>query len=478
MRNLIKKCLIMFIIGAASIISSEIISTAVGSTKAYASTEDTKVPYLRDIYLSEDDSISFAKNQFKYVVDVDEDVDEIILRPKPDDSDYRIKINDDLLSKDEKYKYTAKLNLGKNTFKIKVTDTKNNISSIYKVFIYRGGEKNVFLKDLTLNNSNFGFDQANRLYNIELDEGTKEAVFKIETIDDNHTVSVQDTVLNSNNAVKIKFKEKAGKYSFVVKVKDNDTERIGEYSISIYLGIPVTPNVQGYLNQVLKPNQWVIVNGRWQYNDALGNPIKDKWFYDSNYEGYFHFNSRGNMQTGWVIIDDYTYYLQDNGKMYIGWTKEEDKWYYLDFDGKMQTGWSFIDGKWYYFNNFGSMQTGWINLEGKWYFLAADGHMKTGWILYDKKWYYLNSDGSMKTGWLYYNNDWYYLNDEGDMKSGRWLYYNHNWYYMNYSGTMRCGWLYQDDKYYYMDEDGKMVTGTKIIDNYCYNFGKDGAVIF
>ena len=76
MRNLIKKCLIMFIIGAASIISSEIISTAVGSTKAYASTENTKVPYLRDIYLSEDDSISFAKNQFKYVVDVDEDVDE------------------------------------------------------------------------------------------------------------------------------------------------------------------------------------------------------------------------------------------------------------------------------------------------------------------------------------------------------------------------------------------------------------------
>lgn len=453
--------------------------------KVLGITSDTSVyavakaenPYLKSIYLSEDCQIDFEKDKYIYMANVDTDVDEIILKAKPEKPDYVVKINNQELKSDEKYKYIGKLDIGKNTFDIKVFDKVNKSATHYKIYVYRGNDKAVYLKNLTLDDNNIGFASTIRNYNIELDEGTKEVVLEAFTQGDNDTVYVQDVRLNFNNTIKLKFTEKAGKYTFKVKVQDNENYRTGEYTINIYLGIPVSPNVTDSLNRILKPNKWCIVNGRWQFNDSLGRPIKNNWFFDCQYDGYFHFNSRGNMQTGWNDIDGKTYYLGTNGKMYIGWIKYYDEWYYLDYNGVMQTGWSRIDDKWYYFDKFGVMQTGWIKLDNTWYFIGADGHMKTGWILYDKKWYYLDYNGKMRTGWIYYNNEWYYLDNDGHMKCGEWLYYNYNWYYINCSGTMRCGWLYKNNKYYYMDKSGKMVTGKMIIDNYLYTFNKDGAAI-
>ena len=39
------------------------------------------------------------------------------------------------------------------------------------------------------------------------------------------------------------------------------------------------------------------------------------------------------------------------------------------------TGWQLIENKWYYLNETGGMSTGWKNLNGIWYYLYSDGSM-------------------------------------------------------------------------------------------------------
>lgn len=90
-----------------------------------------------------------------------------------------------------------------------------------------------------------------------------------------------------------------------------------------------TPNtVTDVVATTDKANQWVQVNGAWQYNDATGKPVKSSWFYDKNYGKSYYLQADSNMATGW---------LYNNGK-----------WYYLGNDGVMKVGWQLIGGTWYY----------------------------------------------------------------------------------------------------------------------------------
>lgn len=441
--------------------------------KAYAEEK----PYLKSIYLSAGDNIHFSENVYSYIVDVDKDVDEIFIKAKPDDPSDTVKINGELVTKDNYYKENLTLDQGKNKIEIEVEDGATGEVSLYTVYVYRGGKNAVYLKDINIDDNTIGFDKSTASYNIELDEGTD--IIELETIPEegNYSINTNGKMLGEKNSIRVKFGG-VGKYTINIGLKDEDTQREGAYTLNIYLGIPVTPNVPDSINAVIKPDQWVIVNGRWRYNDSLGNALKDTWFYDDKYKSYFHFNSRGNMQTGWIEEDGTWYYLKPNGEMYTGWLDYKDNWYLLDNDGDMRVGWVQRDGKWYYLRKDGTMATGWIISKNHWYFLNSSGVMETGWIYYGKQWYYLDSSGLMCTGWICDNGQWYFMNPDGSMKSGEWLYWNSNWYYLNYVGNMRCGWLYKDDKYYYLNEDGTMRTSSLIIDGYMYNFNEDGSVNF
>lgn len=99
-----------------------------------------------------------------------------------------------------------------------------------------------------------------------------------------------------------------------------------------------------------KPNQWIQVNGKWQYNDASGNPVKNAWIQN------YYLQLDGNMATGWQYIDGYWYYLGEDGSKRINWQLIGGSWYYLDTQGKMQTGWiKDFNGKYYYLNSNGAM---------------------------------------------------------------------------------------------------------------------------
>jgi glucan-binding YG repeat protein len=461
----------VFIIGVFSVIEPSSLNLI--TTKAYAEEK----PSLKSIYLSEGDNLHFSEDVYSYIVDVDKDTDEIFIKVKPDDPSYTVKINGQEVAKVDNYKENLTLDKGKNKVEIEVEDNKTKNTSVYTVYVYRGGKNAVYLKDINIDDNTIGFDKSNTFYNIELDEGTD--IVDLETVlgEGTYSITANGKALDETNSIKLKFKG-IGKYTINIGVKDEDTQRVGAYTLNIYLGIPVSPNVSDSINKALKPNQWVIVNGRWRYNDALGQYLKNTWFYDNKYKSYFHFNSSGNMQTGWIEIGENSYYLNSKGQMQTGWLFYENEWYFLDDHGTMRTGWIEDNDKWYFLRKDGTMATGWIVNDDKWYYLKSSGVMEIGWLYYGKQWYYLNSYGAMETGWIKYEDEWYFLNFDGSMKSGEWLYSKNNWYYLNYIGNMRCGWLYKDEKYYYFNEDGTMRTSSKTIDGYTYEFNEDGSVNF
>lgn len=434
--------------------------------------------YLDNIYISDGYDINFSKKKYSYVLDVDKSLDEILLRARPEDENDTVKINGETLSKDEKNRKLIPLELGKNKIEIEVRDDKSAQTENYVLYIYRGGNDfNYLLDDVSIDSSEIGFKKDKNFYNIEIDDDVSKVLLKATPKDKNYKVIVNGTELDYPNIIRIRFSG-IGKYDINIKVIDTETDRFKQYEFAMYVGIPISPDISNAINSVIKPDQWIMVNGRWRYNDSLGKPITNKWFFDSKYNSYFYLNDRGNMRTGWLCVDNKWYYTSPSGAMEYGWILDEDEWYYFGDDGTMKTGWIPYKNKWYFFDSVGAMQIGWIPYKGNWYIADNDGAMITGWITYNKNRYFLNNDGKMLVGWSKISGDWYYFNANGSMKSGEWLFSSGHWYYINYIGTMRTGWLYKDGKYYYFNEDGTMNTYTKTIDGYTYDFNSDGSVKF
>lgn len=80
-----------------------------------------------------------------------------------------------------------------------------------------------------------------------------------------------------------------------------------------------------------------------------------------------------------------------------GWDKSSNgTWNYYDATGaKVSNKWIQDGSSWYFLKSDSSMATGWITNNGTWYYLASSGAMKTGWLNDGGTWYYLNSSGAM-----------------------------------------------------------------------------------
>lgn len=445
------------------------------------SEEAEEVDYLlKDIYIAGNYSVNFSPDVFTYSLDVSAYDEDILLKLEPKYKSDKVYLNGVEVLRDDKYRIFANLEYGKNVLNIDVKDSYDGTTYRYILYVYRGGSDYIALDDINIDGRNIGFEPYKRSYNIELDEDDE--IIRLNCIpkEGNYSVKVNDTLLGEKNTIKLKFSVMYYRYVINVTLIDNDTKKESKYVLNFYLGIPISPDVEGAINDKLKPNQWILENGRWRYNDYKGEYLRDTWFYDHKYCKWFYFNSRGYMHTGWLEYDDgNTYYLDNHGAMQTGWIADNGKWYYLDENGAMRKGWIKDKNNWYFLNNLGEMRTGWVLDRGKWYFLNKDGSMKTGWIVYDNEYYCLNDDGVMQTGWVKYNDDWYYMDDKtGAMKTGEWVFNEGHWYYMNYSGTMRTGFLSKDGKAYYFNSDGTMNTETKIIDGYICRFNKDGSIIF
>ena len=117
-----------------------------------------------------------------------------------------------------------------------------------------------------------------------------------------------------------------------------------------------------------------------------------------------------------VISTVYAYEAQP------GWHGEgADRYYVLESTREQATGWLHLDEGTYYFNEEGEMVFGWQEIDSKWYYFGSKskGYMyKNAWIKEKgKNTYYVGSDGSRCTGW-YTGKNTYYFDKKGRLVTG------------------------------------------------------------
>ena len=213
-----------------------------------------------------------------------------------------------------------------------------------------GEEENgdVYLKTLNLSDGSLSFSKNTSSYDVNIAESiSKTTITAKPDCDsneyDNYEVTIDGTIVDEDDKFKKSVSLSKGKNQIKITVED-DNDEIRTYTLNITRGETTTTNTNTSNNSnnngststtTAKANQWIQVNGLWQYNDSSGNPVKNNWFYDRNYGK--------------------NYYLQADGYMATGWLFNDGKWYYLGADGGMKTGWQLVNGTWYYLNSQGVM---------------------------------------------------------------------------------------------------------------------------
>ena len=255
---------------------------------------------------------------------------------------------------------------------------------------------------------------------------------------------------------------------------------------------------------------WKTIDGKTYYFDTYSGRAKGSIrIYDSNHEKYkvylfnedgalitepgihtyhenwggerkIYVNNKGEVQSGWQIIDDRTYYLDKYNGMVNGVYEvnsgDKKETYLFNKDGSLVKGNGLkeVNGTWYYFNSDNSLENGWKIIDGKtYYFNKYDGKSRGCVRVYDDlnhekyKVYFFNEDGVLITepGIHTYHETW-----GGERKIC-----------INNKGEVQSGWQTIDGKTYYFDEHNGMAKGVSCIsneDNYeVYLFNEDGSLV-
>lgn len=367
--------------------------------------------------------VEFEKEKTEYDLEVDEDVSEIRIQAKPEESSTKVYIEGNRVDEDDKYRKTVKLSKGANTVTIDLEDEDDEDNTKrYTLNIYRGKNPNsnvvidtskfdttqdaIYLDNLLVNDGDLkispNFNKKITSYTLDVDESTDSIIVKGDTEYDANIVKINGSTADSKNRKRVQLIP--GKNIIEVQVNndvDNDDKDYEKrvYTLTVYRGTSqgtsatdITESVgttdkdndqttaenngqnsseSENPNTSVKPSQWVNINGQWQYNDVSGQPLKNTWFYDNSNGKTYYLKADGNMATGWIIYNGYWYYLDQSGAKQTGWQHLSSSWYYLDGEGKMQTGW-FEDsnGKWYYLYDSGAMASN-TTIDG--YKLGSDG---------------------------------------------------------------------------------------------------------
>jgi len=405
----------------------------VKKTKASKNEDDLQDPIYLSSLETNKEKINFYKQRTSYNVKVASSVEEIKITAKPEDSNYRVRIDGSLADSENKYKKTVDLKKGKNQIKIKVTDDKDN-QRTYILNVVRGNasdteQDEIYLDDLDLSEGEIEFDQEKCSYKIKVDNDVNKITIKAEPDDEEYLVTIDGDEVKSSDDYKKKVSLKEGKNVIPVVVEDEVNSRKRTYTITVNREESTEVNDTSNDNLDTESSderaKWVQTDKGWQYKDESGNIVKNQWLKD---------------KTSNVLC-----YLDENGYRKTGWFKDKGNWYLFADNGAMLTGWQKDGNQQYYMDDKGVMKTGWLKVE-------KEDATKTKKVT----WYYLNSSGAMVKGWY---------------KDGE------TWYYFNEDGSMATGWIIDRASKYYLNEDGSMQTKNKTIDGKTYKFSKSGAVI-
>lgn len=302
--------------------------------------------YLNNIVLSEGE-MSFSKDKNSYDINVAADVDKLNIKADPEDEEYTVTIDGSTVDKDDKFRKTVTLNKGQNEVYIEVINEDTDEERLYTLNIYRGintsetvsgkidNEQDfIYLDNLSLEDGSVKFtptfNQKVTSYAADVSESDDSIIVKAPPEDEDDVVRINGDKVDSANRKRVYLNK--GKNVISIKVSneeyyDNDNDDKKDdyekriYTLTVYRGTSegsviknTTPNVD--INKDIKVNQWINNNGKWQYNDSLGNVLKNTWFFDKNYGAWYYLDEVGNMKTGW--IQDGTgkwYYLYSSGAM-------------------------------------------------------------------------------------------------------------------------------------------------------------------
>lgn len=341
-----------------------------GSASTSSSSSDDSDVYLNNIVLS-DGNLSFSQDKTSYDVNVNSSISEIRIKAEPEDDNDEVKINKVKVLKDEDYRRTVELKNGENEVVIDLEDNQGN-EKIYTLNINRGGTASASASEEIDNNQDpiYLNDIVIQDGSIPLNFKPKVTSYAVDVKDDCDSVLIKakpegDDVVRLNGSEckppyvrRVSLKE--GKNIVEVKVNNSETydktddeyeERT--YTLTIYRGTSEgtskAENVTGSNSiesngREIKINQWINVNGKWQYNDSMGNPIKNMWYFDKEYGKQYFLKADGTMATGWITYNGSWYYLDNTGAMVTGWFKDTNgSWYYLYSYGAMASN-TTVDG--------------------------------------------------------------------------------------------------------------------------------------
>lgn len=168
---------------------------------------------------------------------------------------------------------------------------------------------------------------------------------------------------------------------------------------------------------------------------------------------------------GWVWYD--------NNVDRSGWTEKDGVRFYQDFHADPVTGWLTLEDSTYYFLDGGIPAVGWLDVDGVTYYFDDAGRMHTGWLEEDGKLYYMGGNGARVEGWLWLEADRYYLRD-GVLLTG-WQTIGEDTYYFSETGVMALGFTVIDENTYYFD-NGVLLTGEQELEDGRYDFGENGVM--
>lgn len=233
------------------------------TSNATASDEELDKDYanLEGIYLS-NGNIEFSKNQYSYDVNVDDNVEQILVRATPEDDDDLVEINGQSLEQKDNFEKTVPLNKGNNTIKVYVENNDDN--ETYTLNVNRG----------------------------KLTDSTQ---------------TTNKTIIGTTNNV--------GKYNSWQKVngKLQYLDGTGEL-LKEQWWFDVKTGKNYYLDKNGDAVEgWLNINNNWYYFDENGE-MKTGWVYLDG--SWYYLNKAGVMQTGSIQdIDGKSYNFDSTGKM-------------------------------------------------------------------------------------------------------------------------------------------------------------------
>lgn len=139
-------------------------------------------------------------------------------------------------------------------------------------------------------------------------------------------------------------------------------------------------------------NTWKKKDSEWFYLDENGDLAVSQRIDE------YYVNSTGRMvKNQWVSVDNDEEYDSPDSPGGANWN-------YFGKDGKIVTSkWMTIGGKTYYFDEDGQMLTGLVEIDGFTYYLGneSDGARKTGWVLLEE----MTNDTDDEGIWCYFDEN-------------------------------------------------------------------------